>query len=174
MLTSLAPSRIWLDTGASLDSLGPSNKNPPKASSACLRACPALLHQCSGLPLRLGPNASQQSRHTGAWTGFLNQLSFQHWSSHDSFFGCITDAYVWVHGLQKYVSLNIRTLKGMCVCSRLSLSLFVLWGTYMMAGAGTASLGHEMEQGEPYGTVSGWLHDTEWAALPALDLFPDC
>lgn len=41
----------------------------------------------------------------------------------------------------------------MCVCSPLFLSLFVLWSTYMMAGAGTASLDHEMQQGEPHGTL---------------------
>lgn len=58
---------------------------------------------------------------------------------------CIPDAYVWGHFLQKYVSLNIRTLKGMNMCSPLCLSPSASWSTYTMAGAAAASFDREME-----------------------------
>ena len=140
-----------------MDSLDPSNMNNPKPEEPALGGQGAREHTppCSNSEWpSLRPNHQrQQSSHTGNRTGSLSQPSLQHWNSPDSSLGCTPEAGVWGHIVQKYVSLNIRTLKGMGMCSLLCLSLSAIWSADTMAGSRAACSVHEMEafeQGKPH------------------------
>lgn len=74
------------------------------------------------------PESAIQSH--GDQAGSFSQLSLQLWDSHDSFLGCTPDVRVQGHVIQECVSLNIRTLKGMNMCSPLWPSRSARWSAY--------------------------------------------
>lgn len=90
---------------------------PTQARSACpgeeaWEARPAHSHQHSGLPRRLGPRRTVSNLVTQGTKQVLGQLSLQDWNSHESFF--VHKMLMFRNMLfTKYVSLNIRTIKGM-------------------------------------------------------------
>ena len=121
----------------------PKHVDPPEARAVCLgeNAQPSVTNT-GDVPSgwAQAPGSAIQSHRDQA--GSLSQLSLQLWDTHDSFFGCTPDAYVWGHAVQEYRSLNIRTLKGMNMYSPLCLPDGV---QTIMAGAGAAGLDQETE-----------------------------
>ena len=97
-----------------------------RARGTCLRGpeardTPTLFHQPVDFPQAY--RQSQQSSCTGGRTASLSQPSLQQWNGRDCSFDCTPEAGGWGHTAQKYVSSNIRTLKGKAMCSLLLLSL---------------------------------------------------
>lgn len=141
-----------LNAETGLDSLGTSNTNLPKPEQPALeRWGPGKQHA--------QPSVTNAADFPSGWAqalesaipfcrglSRLSQPAFPPALVQSSLLLCLyPDAYIWGHVVQKQVSLNVRTVKGMSVCFPLSPSLSANWSAHMMAGAEAASLDHEGE-----------------------------